>query len=73
MNFWAWGGKYIGIRSGDILYSYKGFPIGKFYGDDLYNLNGRYIGEIKHNNRIIVNLAKKSYINHVLANLPYIV
>ena len=65
MNFWAWGGKYIGSKSSDILYSYKGYPIGRFYGEELYDFNGKYIGEIKNNNRIIVNLSKKSYTRSV--------
>ena len=60
MNYWAWGGKYIGRRSGDYLYSKNGDPLGIFYGDELYDFSGKYIGEIKNQNRIIVN---KSYKN----------
>jgi len=37
MNYWAWGGKYIGQRSADILYSSSGTPIGRFLGEELYS------------------------------------
>lgn len=60
MNYWAWGGKYIGQRSGDILYSSRGTPIGRFYDEELYNFQGYYIGEIKSQNRLIVNKQKKN-------------
>lgn len=60
MNYWAWGGKYIGKRSGDTLYSSNGKPIGKFYSDGLYDFSGRYIGEIRNKNRIIVNCSSRS-------------
>lgn len=59
MNFWAWGGKYIGYAAGDILYSYMGAPIGKFYEEELYNFDGKYIGEIMDGCRLIVNMGKK--------------
>lgn len=60
MNYWAWGGKYIGRRSGDYLYSKNGTPLGTFYGDELYDFSGKYIGEIRNQNRIIVNKSYKS-------------
>lgn len=60
MNYWAWGGKYIGSRSGDYLYSSTGNPVGVFCGNELYNFSGEYIGEIRNNNRIIVNKSSKS-------------
>lgn len=55
MNYWAWGGKYIGHRIGDYLYSKNGKPIGKFYDNELYDFNGYYIGEISSEDRLIVN------------------
>ena len=62
MNFWTWGGKYIGYKTNDdILYSYKGDPIGKFYGEELFDFDGTYIGEVKNTNRIIVRTSKKNY------------
>lgn len=59
MNYWAWGGKYIGYRSGDYLYSRNGNPMGKFYGEELYNFSGDYIGEIRSNDRLIIRSSKK--------------
>lgn len=59
MNYWAWGGKYIGHRSGDYLYSKHGKPIGKFYGDELYDFSGRYIGEVCNQDRLIVDRGSK--------------
>lgn len=60
MNYWAWGGKYIGRRSGDYLYSKTGNPLGVFYDDELYDFSGKYIGEIRNENRIIVNKSHKN-------------
>ncbi len=60
MNYWAWGGKYIGQRSEEVLYSSNGTPIGTFFGKELYDFDGYYIGEIKSQNRIIVNSQKKN-------------
>lgn len=60
MNYWAWGGKYIGRPAGDYHYSESGNPLGIFYGDELYDFSGKYIGEIKNENRIIVNILHKN-------------
>jgi len=61
MNYWAWGGKYIGQRSGDVLHSSCGTPIGRFFDEELYSFDGNYIGEIKTQNRIIVDPRKKNF------------
>lgn len=60
MNYWAWGGKYIGHRSGDCLYSSHGEPLGRFSGNEIYDFDGKYIGEIKNENRLIVDTSKRS-------------
>lgn len=36
------GGKYIGRRSGDYLFSKIGNPLGVFYDDELYDFSGKY-------------------------------
>ena len=59
MNYWAWGGKYIGYQSGVYPFSNHGEPLGKFYGDELYDFSGHYIGEIRNQNRLIVNRSSK--------------
>lgn len=38
----------------------NGTPLGTFYGDELYDFSGKYIGEIRNQNRIIVNKSHKS-------------
>ena len=60
MNYWAWGGKYIGKRVEEYLYSYKGKPIGYFSETEIYDFNGNYLCEISdENDRLIVNKSKK--------------
>ncbi len=59
MNLWSWGGKYIGNTYGEILYSKKGNPIGLFVNDELYDFSGKYIGEKRDYNRLIVNKSSK--------------
>ena len=59
MNYWAWGGQYIGFREGDYLFSKKGKPIGVFYDEELFDFHGHYIGEIR-NDRLIVSKSKKN-------------
>ena len=59
MNYWSWSGNYIGYLVGDYLYSKKGKPVGVFLHDELYNFRGEYIGEIRNENRSIVNRSKK--------------
>lgn len=48
----------MGPRSGYYLYSHDGNVIGKFHEDELYDTSGKYIGEIRNDNRIIVNRTK---------------
>lgn len=59
MDYWAWGGKYIGFREGDFLYAKSGKPVGFFRNEDIYSFDGRYLGEVRSNNRLIVNSNKK--------------
>lgn len=59
MDYWAWGGKYIGFSEGGWLYSKKGKPIGYFRGDDIFSSSGRYLGEVKDNDKLIVDKNKK--------------
>lgn len=58
MDYWSWGGQYVGFREGNYLFSKKGTPIGVFRGNDLYNFKGRYIGEIRSKDRLLVNKSK---------------
>ncbi|WP_394525162.1 hypothetical protein [Lacrimispora sp. JR3] len=58
VKYWSWGGRYIGVRQKDYLVACDGTVLGKFYGTELYNQNGDYIGELGRNNRLIKNLTK---------------
>lgn len=65
MNYWAWGGKYIGHRNGDVLYYKTGVPIGRFFDKELYDFSGCYLAEIKNNDRLIVDQNKKHSLRSV--------
>ena len=60
-DFWSWGGKYIGFRSGNYLYSRTGKPVGYFHNEVLYDFTGKYLAEIRDNNRLITVISHKSY------------
>lgn len=60
-KYWNWSGIYIGVRQRDYLVSCDGAIIGKFYGKELYNQEGFYIGELGKNNRLIKDLTKESF------------
>lgn len=59
MNYWSWNGKYIGFSVENYLFSDAGKALGYFCDDELYDFNGRYIGEVKSKDRLIVNKSKK--------------
>lgn len=52
-DFWAWGGKYIGFKTGNVLYSKKGHPIGYFHNNMLFDFSGNYLADIRNENRLI--------------------
>lgn len=56
-NYWAWGGKYIGFREGDYLYSKKGTPIGYIKENEVFAFDGKYLCDIM-NDRLIVKNGK---------------
>lgn len=60
-DFWAWGGKYIGFKSGNYLFSRKGNPIGYFQNEILYDFSGKYLAEIRNKDRLITVLSHKYY------------
>lgn len=57
-KFWSWGGRYIGVRQGEYLVSCEGKVLGRFYGNEIYNQEGFYIGELGRNDRIYKNRNK---------------
>lgn len=59
-KYWNWSGVYIGVRQKDYLVACDGAIIGRFYGKELYNQEGFYIGEMGKNNRLIKNRTKET-------------
>jgi len=39
------GRTFFGHRDGDNLWTHDGHHVGKFYGDEVYGCDGRYLGE----------------------------
>jgi hypothetical protein len=58
---WTWGGKCFGYIDGENLWTHNGKHVGRIYGDEIYGANGIYLGELKSENRLITNIAKKSW------------
>jgi hypothetical protein len=58
--FWTWRGVSFGYRKEDQLFTYRGVQAGRFYDDDVYGADGRYLGEIKSGNRLITDRSKKN-------------
>lgn len=61
VKYWNWGGRYIGVRQRDYLVACDGAILGKFYGKEIYDQNGNYIGELGRNNRLIKNKTKDGF------------
>jgi hypothetical protein len=58
--FWNWGGECFGYRDGDSVFTYFGKEVGRFDGEEIYGSNGRYLGEVMSDNRLITSRSKKS-------------
>jgi len=56
---WTLGGTCFGYRDGDKLWDHEGHHVGTFQGDEVYSLDGRYLGEIKEN-LLIINQSKQA-------------
>jgi hypothetical protein len=57
--FWTWGGECFGYRRDDKLFTHNGVQAGRFYEDEIYGADGRYLGEIRNRNRLITNSSKR--------------
>lgn len=57
-HYWTWRGTYFGYRRDNYIFTYKGNCIGRLSGDEIYGRDGRYIGEVRNNNRLIRNKSK---------------
>jgi hypothetical protein len=59
--FWTWGGTSFGYRVGDRLFRHDGKQVGRFEGDEVYDVDGRYLGEVRNGNRLITHRSKTSW------------
>ena len=59
-RFWTWGGKYVGVRQKEYLVACDGTVLGKFFGRDIYDQDGYYVGELGKGGRLIKNRTKSS-------------
>jgi hypothetical protein len=58
---WNWGGECFGYRDGDDLFAYHGKQVGQFHGEEIYGADGRYLGELMNQNRLITHRGKKGW------------
>ncbi len=56
--FWTSGGKALGYREADALFSCEGHQIGHFRGDEIYGRDGSYLGEVARTGRLVTQLNK---------------
>ncbi len=57
---WTWGGESFGYRVDDRLFTYRGIQAGRFDGDEVYGADGRYLGEVMSEKRLITHRSKKN-------------
>ena len=59
---WTWGGECFGYHEGDELWTYNGRHVGRFdRHEEVYARDGRYLGEVMSNDRLITKTSKKSW------------
>jgi hypothetical protein len=49
------------LPGGDSLSTYYGREVGRFDGEEIYGSNGRYLGEVMNDNRLITSGSEKSW------------
>jgi len=59
--FWTWRGLSFGYRSGDSLFTYHGDEVARFHGQELYDADGDYLGEVLKGDRLVTRPSKKSW------------
>jgi hypothetical protein len=67
---WTWGGECFGYRDRDGLWTHYGFHVGQFHGDEVFGPDGRYLGELRHENRLITHRARLATAISGFAPLP---
>lgn len=65
---WSWGGRCVGYRIEDSLFTCEGKQLGQFgEGDEIYGCEGDYLGEIRSGDRLITNLSKLAWKRNAFA------
>ena len=65
---WTWGGVSFGYFDGDDLVTHDGRHVGRKNDDgEIYSPQGRYLGEVRNDNRLITNKAKKGWVGFAFA------
>jgi hypothetical protein len=60
IHLWTWSGRYFGSSDGAALWTHSGRLAGRFHQDEIYGAAGRYLGEVRDNDRLITNSSKKN-------------
>jgi hypothetical protein len=55
---WTWSGRCFGYWLDDDLWTYQGKHVGRRRGTHIHAPNGRYLGEVMGDGRLITNKAK---------------
>src|SRR5439155_20554697 len=58
---WCWGYKFFGDRVGEDHDRHNGKQGGRFHNNEVYGPDGRYLGEVKIDDRLITCVGKKSW------------
>ncbi|WP_420798731.1 4-fold beta flower protein [Aetokthonos hydrillicola] len=58
---WTWSGRCFGYKLENNLWTHDGRHVGRFWGDEIYDSRGYYLGEVKNENRLISNISKKNW------------
>lgn len=56
---WTWRGVSFGYRKGASLFTYQGQEVARFYGNDLFGIDGDYIGEVLREHRLVTRPTKR--------------
>jgi hypothetical protein len=47
VNYWSWTGRPVGYRERNYLYNWNHDAVGQFKGQDVYDPDGKYLGEVR--------------------------
>ena len=66
MFLWLWrnNGGFLGYRSGDALFAPNGLQLGRFSRSLIFGSNGDYLGEMRGENRLIIDRKKRTMLHN---------